>query len=107
MAASDIFQEVPPEHQWANKTVKTMLARLVKKGAITYTQVGNSYLYSAAFSRDEVTRAATGSFIERVFDGALRPFMAHFVQQASKDEIQVLRTELARMEKESPKGRKS
>jgi predicted transcriptional regulator len=45
---------------------------------------------------------ATGSFIRRVFDGALSPFFAHFVQQVSREELDLLKSELARLEK---KGR--
>ncbi len=100
MAARDIFQRVPPEREWAYKTVKTLIARLVKKGALTFEQVGNSYLYTPAFSRDEMTGAATRSFVERVFDGALHPFVAHFARQASPEEIRALRIELSRIEKE-------
>ena len=103
MAARDIYREVPRDHGWAYKTVKTMLARLVKKGALTYDQIGNSYLYRPVYSRNEMTRAATGSFIHRVFDGALKPFMAHFAQQASKEELAVLRAELARIAKQQSK----
>jgi len=101
LAARDIYQLVPRERGWAYKTVKTMLARLVKKGVLTYTQVGNSYLYEAAYSRDEMTRVATGSFIQRVFDGGLRPFLAHFADQVSPEELKVLRAELARIERAS------
>ncbi len=105
MAARDIYQNVPKEQDWAYKTVKTMLARLVKKGVLTYTQVGNSYLYAAAYTREEITRAATGSFIQRVFDGGLRPFLAHFVEQASEEELRVLRSELSRMSREREKDK--
>ena len=105
MAARDMYQHVPQEYGWAYKTVKTMLARLVKKGVLTYTQVGNSYLYAAAYGRDEITRAATGSFIDRVFDGALRPFLAHFVEQASEEELRVLRSELTRLSREREKSK--
>lgn len=96
MAARDIYAALPEDCGWAYKTVKTMLSRLVKKGALTFDQVGNSYLYRAAYSRAELTQAATGSFIERVFDGALRPLVAHFVEHASKEELQAIRAELER-----------
>jgi BlaI family penicillinase repressor len=103
MAARDIYEAVPSERDWAYKTVKTMLARLVKKRAITYRQIGNSYLYSPAFTRDEMTRAATVSFVHRVFDGALRPFFAHFAEHVTQEELEVLRTELARLERQNHK----
>jgi len=100
MAARDIFAAIPEEQGWAYNTVKTMLARLVKKGALAYDQVGNSYLYRAVHSREDITSAATGSFIQRVFDGALTPFLANFAQNATADEIRQLRKELEQVERE-------
>lgn len=97
LAARDIFDKMPPGNGWAYKTVKTMLARLVKKGALAYDQIGNSYLYRAAYSREQMTREATGSFIQRVFDGAVSPFLAHFVEHVSKEELGALRAELDRL----------
>ncbi len=104
MAARDIYREVPESYNWAYKTVKTMLSRLVKKGAITYDQIGNSYLYRAAYSRGEMTRAATKSFVQRVFGGAIHPFIAYFAESASPDELRRLKRELAKMEKEKLDG---
>jgi len=104
MAARDIYERVSEDHDWAYKTVKTMLARLVKKGALNYDQIGNSYLYRPAFGREELTGVATRSFIRRVFDGALNPFVAHFAEHASPEELQVIKSELARIEKERTRG---
>lgn len=104
MAARDIFEHVSREHDWAYKTVKTMLARLVKKGALRYDQIGNSYLYQPAFNRPEMTRAATRSFVRRVFDGALHPFIAHFAEHVSHEELQQIKKELTRIEKERRGG---
>jgi BlaI family transcriptional regulator, penicillinase repressor len=103
MAARDIYDKVPDTYGWAYKTVKTMLARLVKKGVIAYDQIGNSYLYRPVYSRKQMTRDATGSFINRVFDGAMTPFLAHFVEHVSKDELRALRSELERLEKKKNK----
>ena len=103
LAARDIFEKVPDEYSWAYETVKSMVTRLVKKGAIEYDQVGNSFLYRAAYSRKEITRAATGFFIRRVFDEGLSPFFAQFIEEASGEEIALLKSELARKEKEISK----
>ena len=104
MAARDIYREVPERYNWAYKTVKTMLSRLVKKGAIAYDQIGNSYLYRAAYSRSEMTRDATTSFVQRVFDGAIHPFVAYFAENASPEELKRLRREVAKIEKEKLGG---
>jgi BlaI family penicillinase repressor len=104
MAARDIYLRVSEENDWAYKTVKTMLARLVKKGALKYDQIGNSYLYQAAYSREEMTGVATRSFIRRVFDGTLNPFVAHFAEHVSHEELRTIKRELERIEKERRGG---
>ena len=105
MAARDIYQYMPKERNWAYKTVKTMIGRLVKKGVITYVQIGNSYLYRPLYTRTQMTQAVTWPFIRRVFDGALQPFLTHFVQHLSDDELEVLQHEVARIKKEKPNKR--
>lgn len=100
MAARDLFERLPEHHGWAYKTVKTMLARLVKKGALSYQQVGNSYLYRPAFKREAVTRRATRTFMERVFDGSVQPFAAHFLETVSREELQALKKEIDRIQRE-------
>jgi BlaI family penicillinase repressor len=104
MAARDVFQHVTQNQDWAYKTVKTMLARLVKKGALDYDQIGNSYLYRAAYTREEMAQDATSSFIKRVFNGTLNPFFANFAEDASDEDIAQLRAELDRIEDERRKG---
>ena len=99
MAARDVFQAVPKDRNWAYRTVKTVLGRLVKKGALTYDQIGNSYLYRPVFTREEMTQASVGSFLHRVFDGALKPFVAYFAEGISEEEFRVLKVEVDRIEK--------
>ncbi|MCB2156964.1 BlaI/MecI/CopY family transcriptional regulator [bacterium] len=93
MAARDVYAALPEGHGWAYKTVKTLLARLVKKEAVEYEQVGNSYLYRAACSREKVTDQEIKSFLDRVLDGSLTSFLSYFVKDAnlSKKEINRIR----------------
>ena len=93
LAARDLFAALSSNNQWAYKTVKTMLARLVKKAALEYTQVGNSYLYRARFSQEAMVRAAVKNFSHRVLDGALEPFLVHFFEgrEPSAEEMSTLR----------------
>jgi predicted transcriptional regulator len=98
MAARDLYAALPDGHGWAYKTVKTLLSRLVAKGALEYDQIGNSYLYRPACSREQLTRAEMKGFIERILDGSLSPILAHFIEREhlSDDEIARLRAILDR-----------
>lgn len=87
------------------KTVKTLLGRLVKKGALKYKEEGNRFLYRPAFARDEYVREESRSFLDRVFSGEGAPALIHFVEHVdlSEAEIRELRELLdrrARGEKE-------
>src|SRR6185369_4857028 len=67
--------------QWHLKTIRTMLTRLARKRAVgTRLKDGVSH-YFALVSREDCSRHATHSFLDRVFDGALAPMVAHLVSR--------------------------
>jgi BlaI family penicillinase repressor len=107
MAARDVFAALPNSNEWAYKTVKTLLSRLVAKGAVDYDQVGNSYLYRAAAVREEVTLEEVRGVVQRIMGEAVSPVLAHFIEQAdlTSDEIDQLKKQLDD-KKKSPKPRR-
>ena len=96
LRARDLYAALPEGHGWAYKTVKTMVSRLVQKGALDYEEVRRTFVYRPVYTREEMTRAATQSFVNRVFDGALHPFAAHCTDEAPSAELEAIRRELGR-----------
>lgn len=108
MAARDVFVALPPDAEgapargWAYKTVKTLLSRLVAKGAVDYEQIGNSYLYRAAAERDELSRQEVDGVLDRLTSpsggGVLSSVLAQFLGGArlSDEEIDELQQLLDR-----------
>lgn len=78
--AQDIIQGLAQHTTWSAATIKTMLNRLVAKGALQYERAGKSYLYSAAVTEADCRAAEADSFLKRVFDGSLSPMLSHFVR---------------------------
>ena len=76
LAASDIMAAAPIERQWSATTVKTMLARLVEKGALETKAEGRRYLYSPLVARDSVAADQAGRLVDRLFGGRLSPLVA-------------------------------
>ncbi len=62
------------------KTIKTFLGRLVAKKALDFRKEGRAYLYRSLVSQADCTTLASERFLQRVFDGALQPMLAHFVE---------------------------
>jgi BlaI family penicillinase repressor len=79
-SAREISGELAARFRWSSATVKTFLNRLLGKGALRFEKNGNAYLYSPAHTEEEFRAAEAESFLRRVFDGALSPMLAHFVQ---------------------------
>jgi BlaI family penicillinase repressor len=105
--ARGVFAAVPESSEWAYQTVKTLLSRMVVKGAVAYDQVGNSYLYRAAVPQEELTRQEVRNVFERVVGAAVSPVIAHFIDEAqlSDEEIQKLQQLLDEKRKKRSGGR--
>ncbi len=90
--ANDVVQALAGEVQWKPRTVKTLISRLVKKGAIQFKEEGMRYRYSAAVAESECVRSETKSFVRRVYQGAMKPALAAFLENAdlSAQEIREL-----------------
>jgi len=80
--AADVVDQVAAANGWSPATVKTMLHRLVRKGALTTEQNGKKYLYTPAVRKEACVRQASRSFLERVFGGDATPALIHFVKTA-------------------------
>jgi BlaI family transcriptional regulator, penicillinase repressor len=104
LAARDVFDKLPKDRGWAYKTVKTLLSRLVAKGALAYDQIGNSYLYRPAVDRTEVTRQEVRSVFQRLISEASSPVLAQFIDEAelSDAEIRQLKRRLDAKRKTPP-----
>ncbi|MDY6981957.1 MAG: BlaI/MecI/CopY family transcriptional regulator, partial [Pseudomonadota bacterium] len=77
--ASEVLDKV--SRDWHLKTVRTLLDRLQKKGAVS-ASAERPCRYFPLVTREECIEAASSSFLDKVFDGALTPLVAHFVKQS-------------------------
>ena len=87
--ASDVIAAVGPANKWSDATVKTMLHRLVKKGALHTEQIGKKYRYTVAVRRADCIRRASRSFLDRVFGGDAAPALLHLVKTSRLSESEL------------------
>jgi BlaI family transcriptional regulator, penicillinase repressor len=108
ITAAEIIRHLTADDPtWHPKTVRTLLARLVEKGALTYEERSSVYFYQPRVGQEECVASASGSFVERVFGGSLKPMLAHFIEQRrlSREELDELRALLDERTDASPKKR--
>ena len=65
------------------KTVKTYIARLVKKGALGCCKDGHLYWYRPLLDKATCQAAESRHFLAKVFGGSLQPMLTHFIEHSS------------------------
>ena len=81
--ARDIIEQLPDESRWAYTTVKTMLTRLVQKGAIAEKKRGAISVYDPLVSQQLARKHALKTLVDQVLGGAVEPIM-HFLIEEKK-----------------------
>jgi BlaI family penicillinase repressor len=92
--ARQVVEALAGDALWKPKTIHTLLSRLVQKGALVTEKPGREYLFRPVLTEQECRLAASRSFISRVFDGKIAPFLACFLAEdkLSRKEIEELKT---------------
>ena len=104
--AADVIMALRATHGWNHSTIRTLLARLVEKGALAYDVDGPRYIYRAAVSRDQCVRQEGRSFLEKAFGGDVAALLAHFVSEASLDPKQIDQLRQLLAQKKNPRGKR-
>lgn len=81
--ARQVIEQLADANGWSAATVKTMLHRLVKKGALHHESDGKRYVYHPSVRRGDCVRQASRTFVDRVFDGQSAPALLHFVKTST------------------------
>jgi BlaI family transcriptional regulator, penicillinase repressor len=83
LTANQVIDAMADDTTWKSRTVKTLINRLVKKGALTFEADGRTYLYSPTVNEENCVRSEGRSFLQRTFAGALMPMLVHFIEDES------------------------
>ena len=84
--AREVYTIAAELHDWSPATTKTMLKRLVDKGWLTTTAVGNGFVYRPAESALSALRLAANTLLDNAVESATGPLLAHMVRQTTLDE---------------------
>lgn len=101
LSAADVCEQVCAERDWTMPTVKTLLSRLVSKGAVATEPDGRRFLYSPLIERADYVGSESKRLVERLFGGRAAPLFAHLAESEALTEqdlaeIEALLKELRR-----------
>ena len=101
LGADEVAAALADRRDWQDATIKTLLNRLLNKGAISAERDGRRYLYAPVLRREDWVLEESRSLVERLFDGRVAPLVAHFSQhrKLSKKDIAELRRLVEELDK--------
>ena len=79
-SAEEIVSTLQRDTAWHEKTIKTLLNRLLGKRAVSAQKDGRRYLYAPRLRREDWQQQESRSLLDRVFGGRVAPLLAHFSQ---------------------------
>ncbi|MEG0295734.1 MAG: BlaI/MecI/CopY family transcriptional regulator [Clostridium sp.] len=93
ITSSEIISLLNDKSQWKSATIKSLINRLLKKGAISFEKKSKEYYYYPLVSEDECIKEESESFLNRVFNGSINSMLVNFVksESLSNDEIEELK----------------
>ena len=100
LASEDVVAALESHEKWQESTVKTLLNRLLKKGALRARKDSRRYIYSPVLTRDEWLSTESHGFLDRLFEGRVAPLVSYFSQQKklSKKDIEDLKRLIQEMD---------
>ena len=78
--ASEIINVLTEKTYWKPKTIKTLINRLLTKGAIGYEKSGREYNYYPVIEESDFVKTESRMFVKRLFGGAMKPMLVSMVE---------------------------
>ena len=102
MPADEVVAKLERDSAWSAGTVRTFLARLVKKKVVAAQKDGRRYLYRPLISHADFAHHESRKLIDRLFNGRIAPFITQFSERKdlSRDEISELRRLIERLDRD-------
>lgn len=83
LSAADVCERVCAHRDWSMPTVKTLLARLVTKGAVATEAEGRRFLYSPTIARSDYVGTESRRLLDRLFGGKPASLFAQLAESES------------------------
>lgn len=85
----EVVEVLESKKGWRERTTRTLIDRLVKKGALRTERDGKRYLYRPKLTKEECVRKESRSFLERVFGGQPAAMLIHLVSETKLSQEQI------------------
>lgn len=82
---------VMKDYSWSSNTIRTLIKRLLKKGALEITgKNGKSYTYRVTLDEGKFKSELTLDLLEKFYDGSLNKFVSQNIDEMEQDQLKQL-----------------
>jgi len=89
LSAQEIIERMEKSGNAHPKTIKTLINRLLTKGALRFKEENRKYQYFPVVKKIDFYRIKTDSFLNKFFDGELSPLVSFFSSQKKLSDKQI------------------
>ncbi|APM37721.1 BlaI/MecI/CopY family transcriptional regulator [Clostridium kluyveri] len=86
ITANKIIEKLKGKTEWKPNTIKTLINRLLNKGAIDFQKEGKEYYYYNLINEEEYKISESKSFLNKIFNGSLNLMLLNFIKTKNLSE---------------------
>lgn len=93
ISTNEVVEKLIERSTWTPKTIQTLLARLVKKGALDYKKEGRVFIYTPLVAEEAYLEKESATFLNRFYNGRLNSMVVNFLEhdKLTKNDIESLK----------------
>ena len=98
--AEEILSHAGAANGWGDATVRTLIRRLIGKGALRSERRRGAVVYAPLIRRQDWVTGESQGLLDRLFGGQVAPLVAHYARHRalSAEEVARLKTLIAELE---------
>ena len=86
ITANKIIEQLKGKTEWKPNTIKTLINRLLNKGAIDFEKEGKEYYYYNLINEEEYKISESKSFLNKIFNGSMNLMLMNFIKTKNLSE---------------------
>lgn len=86
LSANHIIEQVQQSKAWNEKTIRTLITRLYKKGLLSREKQNGVYQYTPTVEEDYMKYEKTKTLVNQLYGGDVKSLVLNFVEQKELNE---------------------
>ena len=93
ISTNEVIEKFKDKNEWSPRTIQTLLSRLVKKGAVSFTKRSREFVYSPVINENDYINEESETFLNKFYNGTINSMVMNFIEndKLTHDDIEQLR----------------